>query len=156
MLNYGSNCTYLPTKITEELPFSPIILTDFGRSIDCELIENKKTQFLNSNKTADFECTEMKKGMPWCYETDLYGLAGCIHVLLFNKYMKKTAVKSDNIMPSTDFPRYLPKEWSNIFLTLLNTGGSCVGEPNMHPLMRTLRLLQGMKVAESVKFSDIL
>jgi len=98
----------------------------------------------------------IERGIPWCYETDLYSLAGTIHVLLFNKYMKKTVIKNVNIMPSTDFPRYLAKEWSSIFLSLLNTTGSTVHEPNNQPLARTMRLLQSMKIAESVKFTDIL
>ena len=159
LINYSSNVTYLPTKITAselDLPFAPVILTDFGRSIDCNLIKNPKTQFTKTNNTADFECTEMKRGMPWCYETDLYSLAGTIHVLLFNKYMKKTSLKNDNIMPAESFPRYLAKEWSSIFLTLLNTTGSTVDSPNCQPLARTMRLLQSMKIAESIKFTDIL
>lgn len=38
--------------------------------------------------TEGFTCTEMKDGKPWTYQTDLYCLAGTIHVILMGSYMK--------------------------------------------------------------------
>lgn len=38
--------------------------------------------------TEGFTCTEMREGKPWTYQTDLYCLAGTIHVILMGSYMK--------------------------------------------------------------------
>lgn len=44
--------------------------------------------FLQIIQTDGFTCTEMQEGRPWGYQTDLFCVAGTIHVMLFGEYMQ--------------------------------------------------------------------
>lgn len=46
------------------------------------------TQFKKVIQTDSFTCTEMQEGRQWTYQTDLFCLAGTVHVLLFGDYMQ--------------------------------------------------------------------
>ena len=37
-----------------------------------------------------FECVEMRKGRPWKYEIDIFGLAATAYMLLHGEYMELT------------------------------------------------------------------
>ena len=77
---------YVPSLRSTKL--SPVTLIDFGRSIDIKCLTNA-TKFTKKVNTEDFICTEMQEGEAYCYEMDLYALAGTIHVLLFNHFLDK-------------------------------------------------------------------
>ncbi|XP_063445056.1 mitotic checkpoint serine/threonine-protein kinase BUB1-like [Mytilus trossulus] len=62
-------------------------LIDFGQSIDMSKYP-KGTTFMAKVKTSGFQCIEMQTDRPWTYQTDLFGLVGTIHVLVFRKYMQ--------------------------------------------------------------------
>lgn len=84
-------------------------------------------------KTEYFMCCEMMEKKPWTYQTDLFGLAGTIHVMLFGSYMevKKMAI-GWNV--TSRFPRYMNKLlWEQFFGTLLNVP-SCSSMPNLQAL----------------------
>lgn len=84
-------------------------------------------------KTKYFTCCEMMENKPWTYQTDLFGLAGTVHVMLFGSYMEvqKMAI-GWNV--TTRFPRYMNKLlWEQLFSTLLNVP-SCSSMPNLQAL----------------------
>ncbi|CAH1793208.1 unnamed protein product [Owenia fusiformis] len=61
-------------------------LIDFGRSIDMEMFD-AGTTFTAQVKTSGFQCIEMMTHRPWTYQTDLFGIVGTVHVLMFGEYM---------------------------------------------------------------------
>ena len=96
-------------------------LIDFGCAIDMNLFK-KGTEFkkvsefflLNFNsisnfpqiiQTDGFTCTEMQEGRPWSYQTDLFCVAGTIHVMLFGEYMQVNK-KFGNWEIKLKFPRF--------------------------------------------------
>lgn len=112
-------------------------LIDYGNSIDMQRFP-PNTTFKTSIKTEDFICTEMIDGRPWTYQTDLYCLAGTLHVLLFGYYMK-TGNKLGKINILTKFPRYLHKTvWERIFISLLNVP-DCQTFPNLQDFKLNLK-----------------
>jgi checkpoint serine/threonine-protein kinase len=73
-------------KTALQRPTSCLKLIDFGQSIDMTLFPDGVT-FTAKVTTSGFQCPEMKTNRPWTYQTDLFGLIGTIHVMLFSKYM---------------------------------------------------------------------
>lgn len=107
-------------------------LIDFGSAIDMDWYKKEET-FSYVVKTEYFTCCEMMEKKPWTYQTDLFGLAGTVHVMLFGSYMevKKKAI-GWNI--TTRFPRYLNKIlWEQFFTALLNVENSRL-MPNLQAL----------------------
>lgn len=141
----------------------PLIITDFGRTIDCPVLNDlhgsdpKHYKFTQPSKTENFECTEMQQNppQPYCYEIDLYALAGTIHVLIFNEYMTTKKVLNQ-VKPVKNFPRYLSKEWSEIFKLLLNSKNSDSKTPNLAIFGKILALLEKIDTVEGIKFSKFL
>lgn len=39
-------------------------------------------------QTDGFTCSEMLEGRPWSYQTDIFCIAGTVHVMLFGEYMQ--------------------------------------------------------------------
>lgn len=39
-------------------------------------------------QTDGFTCAEMKENRPWSYQTDIFCIAGTVHVMLFGEYMQ--------------------------------------------------------------------
>uniref|UniRef100_A0A1B6KB65 Protein kinase domain-containing protein n=1 Tax=Graphocephala atropunctata TaxID=36148 RepID=A0A1B6KB65_9HEMI len=111
-------------------------LIDFGRSIDMTLFP-EDTTFSTVVKTDGFQCNEMKDGRSWTYQTDLYGLAGSIHCVLFYDYMK--VVKRDNKWQlGNKIPRYMmPTVWQEVFTPLLNVE-SCEKLPDLTAMREIL------------------
>lgn len=109
-----------------------IQLIDFGTAIDMDWYE-PDTAFTKVVTTENFICCEMLEKKPWSYQTDLFGLAGTSHTMLFGRYMevKKNLIEW-NI--TTRYPRYLRKMlWDSFFTTLLNIP-SCKVMPNLQAL----------------------
>lgn len=78
-------------------------------------------------------CIEMRVGMPWTYQVDLYGVAGIAHAMLFGKYMD-VEKKYLSWQIKSKLPRYFNKSlWDNFFNTLLNVR-SCKEMPNLQSL----------------------
>ncbi|XP_050431084.1 mitotic checkpoint serine/threonine-protein kinase BUB1 beta-like [Adelges cooleyi] len=104
-------------------------LIDFGRSIDMTLLP-AGTTFTYAVKTADFVCHEMREKSPWTYQTDHYGLAGIIYMLLMAEYMKTTKIRKSWVLMKP-LPRYMDKDlWCSILTNLLNIE-SCKKQPNL-------------------------
>lgn len=111
-------------------------LIDFGRSIDMTLFP-AGTSFTRVVTTDGLTCVEMQTGRRWTYQLDLYGVAGCVHCLLFGDYMK--VVKKGSCWEiSKLIPRYLAKSgWKPLFQTLLNVP-SCENLPDLVQLRNDL------------------
>lgn len=96
-------------------------LIDYGRCIDMSLFP-RGTEFQARVETECFDCIEMKEGRPWTYQTDLYGVASTVHVMLFGKYMdpqKKANGREWQI--SRTIRRYWQTDfWNRFFDQLLN------------------------------------
>lgn len=109
-----------------------IQLIDFGTAIDMDWYENEMT-FTKIVTTDNFVCCEMLENKPWTYQTDLFGLAGTSHTMLFGRYMEvEKKLLEWNI--TTRYPRYLKKFlWETLFTTLLNVP-SCKAMPNLQDL----------------------
>lgn len=83
----SSNCIHVIFKIFFRNGKLALELIDFGRSIDMTLFP-AGTSFTRVVTTEGFTCVEMQTGRSWTYQLDLYGVAGCVHCLLFGDYMK--------------------------------------------------------------------
>uniref|UniRef100_A0A2H8TVQ9 Mitotic checkpoint serine/threonine-protein kinase BUB1 n=1 Tax=Melanaphis sacchari TaxID=742174 RepID=A0A2H8TVQ9_9HEMI len=111
-------------------------LIDFGRSIDMTLFP-PDTTFTYTVKTADFICHEMREKLPWTYQTDYFGLAGIIYMVLMSDYMKTQKIRKLWV-PLKPFPRYIDKElWGTMLSMLLNIE-SCKKLPNLDEIIRKL------------------
>ncbi|XP_060080434.1 mitotic checkpoint serine/threonine-protein kinase BUB1-like [Ylistrum balloti] len=100
----------------------PFQLIDFGQSIDMTKYP-PGTTFMAQVKTSGFQCIEMKTNMPWTYQTDMFGLAGTIHVLVFGQYMKVYKA-NDEWRINSSFNRSWNSLWKNFFHTMLNIPSS--------------------------------
>ncbi|XP_050530497.1 mitotic checkpoint serine/threonine-protein kinase BUB1-like [Daktulosphaira vitifoliae] len=113
-----------------------IQLIDFGRSIDMTLLP-PGTTFTYSVKTAEFICHEMREKLPWTYQTDYYGLAAIIYMLLMADYMKTTKIRKTWVLMKP-LPRYMDKDlWGDMLTTLLNVE-SCNKQPNLDKIIDKL------------------
>nr|KIR49111.1 BUB protein kinase [Cryptococcus bacillisporus CA1280] len=98
-------------------------LIDFGRAIDLSLFPAGGQQtFKVSHKVDERDCTEMRKGEAWNFQTDYFGLASVAYCLLFGKYMK-TEIVDDKVKIDQPLKRYWQAPlWTVFFETLLNPG----------------------------------
>ncbi|XP_019740469.1 mitotic checkpoint serine/threonine-protein kinase BUB1 [Hippocampus comes] len=99
-----------------------LVLIDLGQSIDMDLFP-PGAAFTARCLTSGFQCTEMLSGKPWNYQTDLFGAAGTVHVLLFGTYMQ--VVQEDGEWRTRATFRRKPHGdmWLHLFRTLLNVPG---------------------------------
>lgn len=118
-------------------------LIDFGRSIDMTLFP-PDTTFTHTVKTADFICHEMREKLPWTYQTDYFGLAGIIYMVLMSDYMKTQKIRKLWV-PLKPFPRYIDKElWGTMLSMLLNIE-SCKKLPSLDEIIRKLNKYLSMQ-----------
>lgn len=105
---------------TVESDIPTLRLIDFGCAIDMNFFE-KKRQFKKVIQTDGFTCIEMQEGRPWSFQTDLFCVAGTIHVMLFGEYMQLTKKYDSDWDIKQKLPRYLKKHvWTEVFQKLLN------------------------------------
>ncbi|KAK3759558.1 hypothetical protein RRG08_009744 [Elysia crispata] len=104
-------------------------LIDFGQSIDMTMFP-PETTFTAKVETSGFQCIEMKTNRPWTYQTDLFGLAGTIHVVLFGSYMN--VFQEHGVWRTTgNFVRkWNTALWKQLFHQLLNVP-SCWQLPDL-------------------------
>ncbi|KAL7021602.1 hypothetical protein ACKWTF_011952 [Chironomus riparius] len=122
----------LMSKIAIGIKVPSLQLIDFGSAIDMDSFD-KDDEFTYVVKTDNFTCCEMLENRSWTYQTDLFGICGTAHVILFGKYME-VEKKSSNWQIKTRFPRYFQKDiWDKFFNTLLNVP-DCKTMPNLQTL----------------------
>ncbi|XP_061388743.1 putative mediator of RNA polymerase II transcription subunit 26 [Musca vetustissima] len=104
-----------------DLHFPSLRLIDFGCAIDMTLFpDGDKTKFRKVIQTDGFTCIEMQEGRSWSYETDLFCIAGTVHVMLFGEYMQLQK-RGDTWDIKQKLPRYLKKHvWTQFFGDILN------------------------------------
>ncbi|KAG5680108.1 hypothetical protein PVAND_009634 [Polypedilum vanderplanki] len=108
-------------------------LIDFGCAIDMTLFKEGQ-EFRKIIETDGFTCVEMQEGRLWSYQTDLFCVAGTIHVMLFGEYMQVNK-KFGQWEIKQKFPRYLNKTlWTDIFSKLLN-----IKDSNNLPKLRQMK-----------------
>lgn len=62
----------------------------------------------------------MLEGRPWSYQTDIFCIAGTVHVMLFGEYMQTVKKFGQNDI-KLKMPRYLKKDiWTDFFSKFLN------------------------------------
>lgn len=109
-----------------------IQLIDFGNAIDMDWY-GPGTVFTEKVTTENFVCCEMLENKPWTYQTDLFGLVGTVHTMLFGRYME-VEKKFHEWNIKSRYQRYLKKFlWENLFTTLLNVP-NCNEMPNLQSL----------------------
>lgn len=106
---------------SSDLHFPSLRLIDFGCAIDMTLFpDGDKTKFRKVIQTDGFTCIEMQEGRSWSYETDLFCIAGTVHVMLFGEYMQLQK-RADTWDIKQKLPRYLKKHvWTQFFGDILN------------------------------------
>lgn len=115
-------------------------LIDFGRAIDMSQLP-PGTTFTNVVTTDGFVCTEMRDGRPWTFQTDWFGLLGCLHVLLFGDYMEVEKTSNGTWSIRRKFKRYWQQDlWNRLFSTLLNVP-SCSELPDLTPFALEIQSL---------------
>ncbi|XP_056006228.1 mitotic checkpoint serine/threonine-protein kinase BUB1-like isoform X2 [Ostrea edulis] len=128
----------LPDSVDPDIVFGgnhrPLLLIDFGQSIDMSRYP-PGTTFMAKVKTSSFMCIEMQTNKPWTYQTDHFGLAGTLHVLLFGQYMKVYQEKGEWRITQSVSRTFNQPLWRKIFHTLLNIP-SCEELPDLSVLRR--------------------
>ncbi|XP_061559627.1 mitotic checkpoint serine/threonine-protein kinase BUB1 isoform X2 [Phycodurus eques] len=96
-----------------------LVLIDLGQSIDMDLFP-AGTAFTAACLTSGFQCTQMLGRKPWSYQTDYFGVAGTVHVMLLGTYMQ--VVEEDGVWRTCATFRRNPHSemWLHLFHTLLN------------------------------------
>ncbi|KAK6171390.1 hypothetical protein SNE40_019589 [Patella caerulea] len=107
-------------------------LIDFGQSIDMAKFP-EGTTFLAKVGTSGFKCIEMQTDQPWTYQTDIFGMVGTIHVLIFGKYMNVYQSKGKWHIANSFVRKWNQPLWKELFHTLLNIP-SCDELPNLSAL----------------------
>ncbi|KAH6925644.1 hypothetical protein HPB50_008180 [Hyalomma asiaticum] len=115
-------------------------LIDFGRGIDMTKFP-PGTTFTHVVTTDGFVCTEMRDNRPWTFQTDWFGLLGCLHVLLFGDYMDVEKLPNNTWGIRNKFKRYWQQDlWNGLFSTLLNIP-SCSELPDLTPFKLEIQSL---------------
>lgn len=96
-------------------------LIDFGRAQDLTLYDSTEERFTADWKTDERDCPAMRRGDPWSYDTDYFGLAGVCYCLLFGKYIATETDENGRVKVDQTFKRYWRVQlWTRVFDTLLN------------------------------------
>ena len=99
-----------------------LVLIDYGRSIDLKLLKDEeKSRFYIKTKHSTFNGSpRISKGLDISHEMDWYGVADCLHWLLYQKAM--TVNSSDKrVKLLNSFKRYWQADiWEPLFDDLLN------------------------------------
>ncbi|XP_005095838.1 mitotic checkpoint serine/threonine-protein kinase BUB1 isoform X2 [Aplysia californica] len=107
-------------------------LIDFGQSIDLTKFP-EGTTFTASVATSGFQCIEMRTDRPWTFQTDLFGLAGTIHVVLFGSYMNVFQEQGQWKTTGSFNRKWNVPLWKEFFSAMLNIP-SCDQMPNLASL----------------------
>ncbi|KAK0046167.1 checkpoint serine/threonine-protein kinase BUB1-like isoform X1 [Biomphalaria pfeifferi] len=125
-------------------------LIDFGQSIDMRQFK-KGTTFTAKVVTSGFQCIEMRTDRPWTYQTDLFGLAGTIHVVLFGSYMNVYQEHGVWKMTGNFVRKWNVPLWKNLFYTLLNIP-SCHQQPDLAELRKPFEEYSVSKIGQYTKW----
>ena len=102
-------------------------LIDFGQTIDTRTYTPPSSSsssssssspslapvFTGNHHRSGFRSAGVVSGRGWCFDVDLYGVAGIIHLLLFAKYMETEKGEGGEVC-TTKFARY-QQHWKEVF-----------------------------------------
>ena len=94
-----------------------LVLIDYGRAVDLKLLrEEQESRFFIKPKHATFNaCPRIAQGLPVGHEMDWFGVADCLHWLLFQKALSPEAATRP-----LQFKRYWQVDlWEPLFTDLL-------------------------------------
>jgi hypothetical protein len=113
---------------------SELMLVDFGRAVDLsELasdgVDAMDVKLLGEASERDMMCVAMRKGRPWSFDADTFGICASAHVLLFGTHIEIEQKRDKRWMPQQRLKRYWQNDlWTALFDTLLNSDeGAYVG-----------------------------
>uniref|UniRef100_A0A183BW57 Protein kinase domain-containing protein n=1 Tax=Globodera pallida TaxID=36090 RepID=A0A183BW57_GLOPA len=133
----------------EELMNTPVLkLIDWGRSIDMD--QFKGVEFVGKAGTENFDCVEMKMGMPWTFQTDFYGFCATMYVMMKGEYLVTFKYsQTDKIVPVKQLKRRMALHdlWTQLFEQFLNIP-DCKQLPKWSNALRCMedRLTEAVKV----------
>uniref|UniRef100_A0A914HJC5 Protein kinase domain-containing protein n=1 Tax=Globodera rostochiensis TaxID=31243 RepID=A0A914HJC5_GLORO len=133
----------------EELMNTPVLkLIDWGRSIDMD--QFKGVEFVGKAGTENFDCVEMKMGMPWTFQTDFYGFCATMYVMMKGEYLVTFKYsQTDKIVPVKQLKRRMALHdlWTQLFEQFLNIP-DCKQLPKWSSALRRMedRLTEAVKV----------
>uniref|UniRef100_A0A914HAI6 Protein kinase domain-containing protein n=1 Tax=Globodera rostochiensis TaxID=31243 RepID=A0A914HAI6_GLORO len=133
----------------EELMNTPVLkLIDWGRSIDMD--QFKGIEFVGKAGTENFDCVEMKMGMPWTFQTDFYGFCATMYVMMKGEYLVTFKYShTDKIVPVKQLKRRMALYdlWTQLFEQFLNIP-DCKQLPKWSSALRCMedRLTEAVKV----------
>ena len=89
---------------------------------ECEKRENSMGSMLKGVACQkEMMCLAMRKGLPWSFDADTFGICASAHVLLFGSHLDIEEIGSTRWMPKEQLRGYFQVEiWTVFFDTLLN------------------------------------
>lgn len=140
----GSSNAYEGCK--EFVVGSDLMLVDFGRAVDLTRLVEGGRDVMDLKLTGggivdeSMMCVAMRKGHPWSFDADTYGICSSAYSLLFGKHIEITQGRNKRWKPRDSLKRYWQTElWNEFFDTLLNSDeGSSIGSRPRS--LRSLRL----------------
>lgn len=109
---------------------SDLCLVDFGRAVDLTSIDRdgvdvRDRKLIGEASEKSMRCVAMRKGRPWSFDIDTFGLCASAHILLFRKHMKIEQCRNTKrwkpCEPIKSRVFSHPKLWIELFDTLLNS-----------------------------------
>ena len=111
----------------EAIEASDIMLTDFGRAVDLRSLDTPTGNPLDNRlkgkaSREDMMCVAMKRGLPWSFDVDTYGLCDTAHVLLFGCSLELCRDEKTGRWGPKQRPRRYHQSnlWTKLFDSLLN------------------------------------
>jgi hypothetical protein len=109
-----------------------LCLIDFGRGIDLTKNEMRGESLSNDNDVMikrfvgpscveEMMCVAMRRGLPWSFDADTFGICACVHVLLFSSHIELKEDKNGDWIPIESLKGLIYATfWDEMFRTLLN------------------------------------
>lgn len=110
----------------EQIDSSDLKLVDFGRAVDLdsshqENVASLDTTLVGEASSKNMMCVAMRRGLPWSFDIDTFGVCAAAHVLLFGSHIELNMTKNKRYMPQQRLPRNFQTQiWKEVFDTLLN------------------------------------
>ncbi|KAI0985414.1 hypothetical protein GJ496_010758, partial [Pomphorhynchus laevis] len=107
-----------PNNESNEANLTPLVLTDFNRSIDLTLFPPGTNFLVPSDLLPSQRCPQIRESLPWTFEIDQFGILDVVHTLIFRSYLE---IDYDTTTSCWKPKRHLPRKyrnkpfWSNLF-----------------------------------------
>ena len=90
-----------------------------GASLNSDDVMAKR--FLGPSCVKEMMCVAMRRGLPWSFDADTFGICACVHVLLFSCHIELIEATNGEWIPceSLEGLKYAGF-WDELFRTVLN------------------------------------